>query len=392
MNSLKICMVGLKCFDQLADRPVPRYLGGIETQLATLAKGLVKEGCQVSLITYDHGQGDEECFDGVKVLKSHPPTGGIPMLRWLHPRSTRLWRAMRRADADIYLQMGAGSETGTAALGCSLGGRKRKRFVFCLASDANYGKHLRAGRLGWEGLLYRQGLRRADRIVAQTLRQQQGLRHAVGLESQVIPMATACPWSGSAREGLPHPAKRVLWVGRITPEKRLEYLLDAARHCPEISFEIVGTPNKASEYATRLLDYAARLPNVKAHGRLSRGELNKLYLSCRLLCCTSTLEGFPTTFLEAWSCGLPVVTTFDPDETVERHGLGRVAISLDEVVLQIREMLGDAEAYARVSRAARQYYLENHTVEAVSRRFRLIFEELALRPGHGEPGVAGGNL
>ena len=74
---------------------------------------------------------------------------------------------------------------------------------------------------------------------------------------------------------------------------------------------------------------------------------------------------------------MPVITTFDPDHIVERHGLGRVAATVDEVVTHLRCVLGDKEMYARLSDAAARYYLENHTVEAAARRFRLALEHVA---------------
>ena len=105
MSHLKVCIIGLKCHDHLRGAEVPRYLGGIETQLATLAKGLALEGCEVSLITYDHGQPDDEIIEGVRVIKCYPPESGIRGIRTLHPRTTGLFRAMQSAGADVYLQM-----------------------------------------------------------------------------------------------------------------------------------------------------------------------------------------------------------------------------------------------------------------------------------------------
>jgi glycosyltransferase involved in cell wall biosynthesis len=366
---LKVCIIGLKCFDHISEKPVPQYLGGIETQLPILAKGLRREGCQVSLITFDHGQADGQTFEGVRVFKSYPPSGGVRFVRSV-ARAMKLWQAMRTADADVYLQMGAGTETALTALGCKFIPR-RARFVFCLASDADCSGTLGSARM--EAALYRYGIRNAGLVVSQTLSQQKNLENALGLKSSVIPMAVAGA-SGEvpARDAN---AKSVLWLGRLMPDKRFEWLLDAARRCPEIQFHVAGTPNQPSGYAAELMSTAATIPNVRVHGRMSRPELNKLFQTCTLLCCTSRLEGFPTTFLEAWSCGMPVVTTFDPDGIVQRNGLGRVATTLDDVVSHLNS-LPDSNDYASMSAAVKKYYLDNHSVAAISRRFRLAFEEL----------------
>lgn len=365
----RVCIIGLKCFDHIAEKPVPQYLGGIETQLPILAKGLRREGCQVSLITFDHGQADGQTFEGVRVFKSYPPSGGVRVVRSF-ARAMKLWQAMRTADADIYLQMGAGSETGLTALGCKFVPRQA-RFVFCLASDGDCSGTLGSARL--ESAVYRYGIRHAGLVISQTLSQQKNLEHALSLNSIVIPMAVAAA-TGEVPSRDPG-AKSVLWLGRLMPDKRFEWLLDAARRCPEMQFHVAGTPNQPSGYAASLMAQAAGIPNVKVHGRLSRPELNKLFQTCALLCCTSRLEGFPTTFLEAWSCGMPVVTTFDPDGIVQRNGLGRVAATIDEVVAHLKSLPGTNE-YSAMSTAVKKYYAENHSVPAISRRFREAFEKL----------------
>jgi len=366
---LKVCIIGLKCYDHIAGSPVLRYLGGIETQLALLAKGLQREGCEVSLITYDQGQADEQIFEGVKVLKSYSPTGGIRRLR-VFSRLAKLWRAMKRADADIYLQMGAGDETGMVAMGCQL--KSTRRFVFCLASDADCQGPIGASRFAAQMLMYRYGINRADLVISQTQTQQKNLKASMGIPSLITQMA-ATRTEGSC--GGPDCADQVLWVGRIVPEKRPDWVLEMARRCPEITFHVAGSANSNSEYAAKVLADAKSIPNVRMHGSLSRPELNKLFQSCCLMCCTSITEGFPTTFLEVWSCGMPIVTTFDPDGVIARHGLGQVASSMDELIAQIRS-LPKTEAYARMSSAARTYYSENQTVEAVARRFHRAFGDL----------------
>jgi len=369
---LKVCIIGLKCYDQMAGSPVLRYLGGIETHLALLAKGLQGDGCEVSLITYDHGQAAREVFDGVKVLKSYSPTGGIRRLRWFW-RVARLWRAMKEADADIYLQTGAGDETGMVAAGCRAKFFPKRKFVFSLAHDMDCVRPIGAtSRWEPQTLIYRFGIKRADLIISQTKTQQKNLEASMGFPSQVI------RWTAKATEGScggPACANQVLWVGRIVPEKRTHWLLEMARRCPNITFHVAGSANNSSEYAAKFLADAKTLPNMRIHGSLARPQLNDLFRSCSLLCCTSESEGFPVTFSEVWSCGMPIVTTFDPDGIIERYGLGRAVKTIDELIANIQS-LPTSDAYAGISNACRKFYQENQTVEAVSHRFHNAFREL----------------
>ena len=370
---MKVCIIGLKCYDHIAEKPVPQFLGGIETQLVVLAKGLRNEGCEVSLITFDHGQADGQTFNGVKVFKSFPPSGGIRGLRKFS-RAMLLRRAMHRADADIYLQMGAGDETGLTLLGSKFHSEHARRLVFCLASDADCVGPLGAPKFGVENALYRFGIKGAGLIISQTQKQKENLQASLGLKSRIIPMAVPALSNSCKRK-----AKSVLWVGRLMTEKRFEWLLETARRCPDFEFHVAGTPNSPSGYAGELMATAATIPNVRLHGKVSRAELNGLFQTCGFLCCTSMLEGFPTTFLEAWSCGLPVVTTFDPDGIVARNCLGSVVKTQEELAARLTTLAADEEARGRMSRAAVSFFAENYSVETVSRQFRRAFAELLTR-------------
>jgi glycosyltransferase involved in cell wall biosynthesis len=95
------------------------------------------------------------------------------------------------------------------------------------------------------------------------------------------------------------------------------------------------------------------------------------------LCSTAGFEGFPNTFLEAWSHGLPVISTVDPDGIIAGFGLGRVANSVDDLVREIRSMLASPAPRERISSAARAYYHANHALEPSMRRFERLFQEVA---------------
>jgi len=379
-----ICIVGLKCYDLLAEVPSPRYLGGVEKQLVSLARGLRRAGLRVAFITYDHGQPDREIRDGIVLFKSFAPAEGWPVLRFVHPRMTKLRRAVKRASAFINIQMGAGVETGVVAFAC----KNTKKFIYLVASDADCERSLPFLHYRRERLLYRYGLSSADLIISQTKSQQNMLRSNLGTSSTVLPLP--CSWAITDKEYVPPvpPEKgktRVLWVGRIVEAKRLEWLLSAAARCPNILFDVVGTPNVRSAYYEALVQQAKQLANVTMHGKVSSEILEKLYRDASLMCCTSELEGFPTTFLEAWNYGLPVLTTFDPDGVVLANRIGWVADTLDDFVTKLCQLVDSPQEWKALSRRARQFFCDNYTTDALIPRYMEIFNRLQrLDSTHGK--------
>jgi hypothetical protein len=89
-----------------------------------IAPALAKRGYRVSMICYDYGQPDGIEQSGVTIFNMHKPDEGIPVVRYLHPRLTSLWRALGRADADIYYQRTAAAYTGFVSAFCRKHGRK----------------------------------------------------------------------------------------------------------------------------------------------------------------------------------------------------------------------------------------------------------------------------
>lgn len=379
MSRHDICFVGLKCYDLLTGASVPRYLGGIEKLLVTMARGMSRAGLKTAFITYDHGQPDRQEVDGITVYKAFSEEDGLPGIRFIHPRMTGLWRAMREADAAVYLQMGAGSETGRVALGCRYFTRGKKSFLFSLASDKDAERSAIEHFPFRERALYLYGLRSADLLISQTGKQREALQRSYGYDSEVLAMPIESPEGVDleARVDTADGGHHVLWVGRIIETKRLEWLFEAARRCPDVAFDVVGTPNKDSAYYQDLLREAQEIPNVTLHGRVGEGVLPRLYRASTLLLCTSVLEGFPTTFLEAWSYGSPVVTTFDPDGVVAQNRLGVVVETQDEIVDSIQRFTADRALRYEFGDRVLRYFREHYTLEAILPQYQAHLKQLS---------------
>lgn len=375
---ISICFVSHFAYGALASIDTG-HIGGVERQNALMAKWFAKNGYKVSMLTWDEGQADGTEIDGVKVFKMCRKEAGIKGLRFFWPKWTSLNSAMRRANADIYYQNCGEYTTGQVALWC----RKNKRkFVYSVASDPDCDPKLPAMHTLRDKVLYRYGLKHADKIIVQTQHQQKMLREGFGIQAVVIPMPCERLDSNVAQKNLPQKKSIVLWVGRISREKRFEWLLDIAGRCPDIQFDAVGSANSDSEYSCNLTKRSAGIPNVKIHGRVPHADMFEYYRCSTVLCCTSLYEGFPNTFLEAWSCGIPVVSTFDPDGLIAKYNLGWTATSVDELVNAVKESINRPEKWQAASKAARRYYLENHSVDAVMVKFERIFCDVVNASGN----------
>ncbi|MEJ2703923.1 MAG: glycosyltransferase family 4 protein [Sedimentisphaerales bacterium] len=351
------------------------HIGGIEHQQSMVAKWLAKRGYQVSMITWDEGQEEGIEIDGVSIFKTCRKEAGIKGLKFLWPKWTSLCRAMKRANADIYYYNCGDLGLGQVALWCH---RHDRKCLYSVASNPDCDPRLPALKALRERILYKYGLRHVHRVIVQTSCQKKMLSEGFGISSTVLPMPCE---SFSVHQEDPvklsgELSSRVLWVGRISKEKRLDWLLDIAEAYPETAFHVVGAANSDFDYANALMKRAANISNVKMHGRIAHTEMATYYRQCRVLCCTSAYEGFPNTFLEAWSLGIPVVSTFDPDNVIRDNGLGVVAQDADGIVLGLKKLIQSRDVWEKASRAAKEYYMAYHTPEAyLSKLERLLLEE-----------------
>lgn len=375
----RICIIAHNAYGVLAGVDTG-HIGGIERQTSLMARWCAAHGCRVSMITWDEGQADGSVVEGVRVFRMCRKDAGIKGLRVFHPKWSSLCSAMRRADADIYYYNCGDLVLGQVVMWCRW--HKRKS-VYSVANDPDCDAKLPALKKLRERSLYKYGLTHVDLVVAQTHNQRNMLREGFGIAATVMAMPCEIPAESerNRQEAVRETPRRVLWVGRIHQQKRLEWLLDVAELCPEIPFDVVGASNTDSEYARVLTKRAAGMANVRMHGRVPHAAMAQYYQGCHVLCCTSAYEGFPNTFLEAWALGRPVVSTFDPGGVIARQGLGWMASSVGELASAIRESMEEHGKWQATSRSVREYCLRTHALDISMEQFVELFKKLAPRNG-----------
>ena len=349
-NPPAICFVGLGNLPVLAREYAQHGVGGAELQQTLLAKALAARGYAVSMVVADYGQPDGAAWDGVKTYKAYRPAAGLPVLRFIHPRWTGLWAAMKRAHADIYYVSCAGALLGQVALFARLHGAK---VVFRIASNTDCDPDALLIRYWRDKRLYRYGLRRADLVLSQTPEQQQALSKNFRRDSRVVASMTE---SSGRRPSFEERDISVLWVGNMRALKRPELLLEAARELPHLQFDIIGGPMRGSEAVYEQVRAAAlEIPNVRFHGAVPYHDVGRFYERARVFAGTSEIEGFPNTYLQAWARGTPVVAFLDPDQLIARHGMGLAIGSVAQMCAAIATLNGDPVAWLAASRRSGNY-------------------------------------
>lgn len=103
-------------------------------------------------------------------------------------------------------------------------------------------------------------------------------------------------------------SKGVLFLGRMSEEKGIDVLLDAAKMCPDIPFDLVGEGPLFEHF--KLQVRRERLANVTLHGFQSGKELEKLRQTARIVCLPSvSYENYPLSILEAKARGKIVIAS-----------------------------------------------------------------------------------
>jgi glycosyltransferase involved in cell wall biosynthesis len=368
-----ICFVAPNAWPVFSRDPNIKLVGGAEVQQSILARLFRRNGYRVSMICLDFGQPQAAVVDGITVYKTYELNAGIPVLRFLHPRLSSVWSALRQAGADIYYQRSAGMLTGVIAEFCR---RHGKRSIYAGASDMDFMPRKQQIRFARDRWLFERGLSRVDRIVVQNRTQLESCRSHYGRDATLIPSCYEHPVTERPVRG-----DAVLWVGTVHDYKQPELLLDLARRLPGRRFVMIGGSAAPGErlhpgYYEAIRDQAAKLPNVEMTGFLPLEQVEPWFDRGRVLVNTSVYEGMPNTFLQAWARGIPTVATVDVGARVNGKAVYEKFTRIEEGAAEIERLCTDDLYWARASARCLEYFNREHSSNEVLRRYARLFDEL----------------
>jgi glycosyltransferase involved in cell wall biosynthesis len=351
----------------------PPHLGGLERVVQHLAECLGK-GREVRVVTTDLGaQGTprSERSDGVTVRRhravelAHTAIApGLPL---------SLLRAPR--DAVLHLHCAHALLPELVALVAAV---RRQRFLvhFHLDVDAS-------GRLG--GLLpvykkhvFGRVLRAAAGVIVLTEAQADFVRTRYRVPAErvfTVPNGVGDEFYMPARQATPQPL-RLLFVGRLSPQKNVGRLLEAMSLVQQpVRLRVVGD----GELRTQLRAQAERLglsDRVEFSGGLLGADLIRAYAEADAFVLPSDKEGMPLVALEAMAAALPVLATRVPGNTELLGGTGLLADPEPTALAAAIDLLaGDPALRERLSGRSAAAAV-GYSWEAVARRVEQVYAEV----------------
>jgi glycosyltransferase involved in cell wall biosynthesis len=172
----------------------------------------------------------------------------------------------------------------------------------------------------------------------------------------------------------------VLWVGQTGfRSKQPELFLALAEAIPAVRFQMIGGPGQNTRYSESIKQAAERIPNLDFRGFVPFVQTTKYFSAASLLINTSMFEGYPThAFLQAWMNYTPVISLGDnSDEMLSRHQIGIHSNTFEQLVDDVKKMLGDETARARIGVNGRNYVEQEYDLSSVIIRYIKLFTYLA---------------
>jgi glycosyltransferase involved in cell wall biosynthesis len=281
---------------------LPKWLGGTEIATYYLAEHLAQRGHEVHVITLLDDGLQEECYE--KGFYIHRLRLAKIRLVGTFAFSINIVKMIRKINPDIvHVQ----------SLSCSFPALILKKIwhtpyvVWGQGSDV-YGPDW------FTKISLRTTIKNADFVIALSEDMKRAVQHIYNREIAIVPNGIELEEyiDKLQMQRKEHTEQRILFVGRLSPEKGVQYLLQAMQvihgKIPDAKLAIVGYGVEGrglEELAASLgirecVDFVGKVPHERIPDYMQQADVFVL---------PSLSEGLPVVILEAMASGLPIIAT-----------------------------------------------------------------------------------
>ncbi len=374
----------------------PRVVGGIARHCEGLAKALIQQGHDVHLFTLDFpGSPSYEEVERIKIYRAATELGHPNFLTWVLLFNHFLGKKMAEVSQSVDFHIMHVHDWLAAFAGISFKHYTKKPMVLTVHStEVGRAQGLHSpDSFSIDGIEW-WATYEADKVIvcSQSMKSEICGHFKLPWDKvEVIPNAIDTTQyqtsvdreSVRQRYGVGWGEKMVLCVGRLVPQKGIEYFIRAipniAVHFPEAKFIIVG-----EGWSRDFLEAEARATGhrgkIRFTGYISDKEVINLMASADVLVVPSIYEPFGIVALEGMAVGIPVVASQVGGlaEVIEhdRTGVFVYPRDLDSIAWGIGKVLSDSSYAKWLTGNAKDKLEKDYSWEAVAMKTVEVYKEL----------------
>jgi len=361
-KQISVCFVIYRAYP-IFNPDVKSIFGGGEVDLYLLATELAKDNrFKVSFVVGDYGQPDIEVREGVTLYKSLDVNNNFLL------QAHKIWSALRKSNADIYMNEVCSLGTTLKALYCKL---NKKFFVYRTAhTNETDGSYFRTNKI--RGFFVKWGFRQADQMITQNDQDVDDLQATLGLSSVIIRNACKIPTEVNTQKDT------VLWVARKVPFKQPDLFLELAKSFPDQKFVMIcpmGSVNDESYES--FVSKAESADNMQFIRSCSFDEIDEYFEQARVFVSTSDSEGYPNTFVQACKAATSILSlNVNPDNFLGNYQCGVCCDGdMEKMKEELKLMIGTQKGQ-EMGDNARKYAEQNHDLVRIIEQYKEIFFRL----------------
>ncbi|WP_092061339.1 glycosyltransferase family 4 protein [Butyrivibrio sp. INlla14] len=218
-------------------------------------------------------------------------------------------------------------------------------------------------------------VKKADEIIVLSESAQQYFKETYGRETVLIPNGVNKPVRLEPdRIGEKYGLRKdeyILFLGRLVPEKGLEYLINAYKdlHTSK-KLVIAGGSSDTKEFEEKVKDMAASDDRIIFTGFVQGRVLSELLSNCYIYVLPSDLEGMPLTLLEAMSYGQCCLVSDIPEcvGVIEDKAVTFKKGNVQDLKSQMQALLANPETVEAYRKEASSYVCGKYNWDDVARK------------------------
>jgi glycosyltransferase involved in cell wall biosynthesis len=168
---------------------------------------------------------------------------------------------------------------------------------------------------------------------------------------------------------------KIIWVANFKGFKRPDLFVKLAmefRGRDDVQFIMIGRESTVGSLKN-ILSEIKQAGNIDYRGELTLDQVNEIMSRSHILVHTSSLEGFPNCFIQAWMRRVPVVSLdIDPDDMIKDNRIGFHSGNFEQMVKDVYLLISNQDLREEMGKRAEEFAVKNFSLDNIKKIIELI--------------------